>query len=180
MAFGVDELSGGCGFCYERVMRLANDGVRRVDDYVLGAHPNDYVPSESGLFGEKLCNLKIDWAALLPYFDNNLAIADQIFLADYNAKCRQNSMPLARLADSLGVRVFYPWLDDRFIDFSCVSRLNGGLIQRPAKRKHSPQELAEVWCLAQRWRRGNKGSVRPPEKSTKDFCRRLRILCLTA
>jgi len=115
---GVDEFFGGYSFRYERAMRLANDGMNRVDAYVLGAHPNDYVPSESDLFGEKLRRLKVDWAALLPYFDNHLAILDQIFLADYNAKCRQNFIPLARLADPLRIQVFYPWVDDRFIDFS--------------------------------------------------------------
>ena len=115
---GVDEFFGGYGFRYERVMRLINEGMKRVDAYVLGAHPYDYVPSESEMFGENLRKVKIDWTALLPHFDNNLAILDQLFLADYNAKCRQNFIPLAGLADPLRIQVFYPWLDDRFIDFS--------------------------------------------------------------
>jgi len=115
---GVDEFFGGYDFRYERVMDMINSGMRRVDAYLLGAHPNDYVSSESDLFGAKLRNVKVDWDDLLPYFNNDLSILDQVFLADYNAKCRQNFIPLARFSDSLGIQVFYPWLDDRLIDFS--------------------------------------------------------------
>jgi len=127
---GVDEFFGGYGFRYERVMKLHRTGMGRPDAYVQGAHPNDYVTSRSDLFGEKLRHVEVDWNALLPYFDNDLTFLDQAFLADYNAKCRQNFVPLAGFAQSLGVNVFYPWLDDRFIDFS---------LRIPAEWKYEPK-----------------------------------------
>ena len=127
---GVDEFFGGYGFRYERAMKLHSDGMSRLDAYVQGAHPNDYVTSRSDLFGKELQHVQVDWNALLPYFDNDLAFLDQMFLADYDAKCRQNFVPLAGFAKSLGINVFYPWLDDRFIDFS--SRI-------PAEWKYEPE-----------------------------------------
>jgi len=127
---GVDEFFGGYGFRYEHVMRLQNSGMSRLDAYVQGAHPNDYVNSGSDLFGEKLRHIQIDWNALLPYFDNDLTFLEQMFLADYNAKCRQNFAPLAGFAQSLEINVFYPWLDDRLIDFS---------LRIPTEWKYEPE-----------------------------------------
>jgi len=127
---GVDEFFGGYGFRYEQVMKLHNAGTGRLHAYVQGAHPNDYVTSRSGLFGEKLRHIEIDWAALFPCFDNGLTFLNQMFLADYDAKCRQNFVPLAGFAQSLGVEVFYPWLDDRLIDFS---------LRIPADWKYEPE-----------------------------------------
>jgi len=127
---GVDEFFGGYGFRYEQVMRLQNSGMSRLDAYVQGAHPSDYVASRSDLFGEKLRHIEIDWNALLPYFDNGLTFLDQMFLADYDAKCRQNFAPLAGFAQSLGIDVFYPWVDDRLIDFS---------LRIPAEWKYEPE-----------------------------------------
>ncbi|WP_455284815.1 asparagine synthase-related protein [[Eubacterium] cellulosolvens] len=115
---GVDEFLGGYDFRYQRVMSLVNSGMRRIDAYLRGSHPNDYIPSQSHLFGEKLRRMNVDWGTLLPYFENDLALIDQVLLADYNAKCRQNFIPLARFASPLGIYVFYPWLDDALIDFS--------------------------------------------------------------
>ena len=127
---GIDEFFGGYGFRYEHVMRLQNSGMSRLDAYVQGAHPNDYVNSGSDLFGEKLRRIQIDWNALLPYFDNDLTFLEQMFLADYDAKCRQNFAPLAGFAQSLGISVFYPWLDDRLIDFS---------LRIPTEWKYEPE-----------------------------------------
>jgi len=127
---GVDEFLGGYGFRYERVMRLHEAGTRRLDAYLQGAHPNDYVASRSDIFGEKLRQIEIDWNSLLPYFENGLAFLDQMFLADYDAKCRQNFIPLAGFAQSLAINVIYPWLDDRFIDFS---------LRIPAEWKYEPE-----------------------------------------
>lgn len=115
---GVDEFFGGYDFRYRRVIDLANSGIRRLDAYLAGSHPNDYVDAKSDMFGHRLRQVEIEWDRLLPYFDNDLSILDQIFLADYNGKCRQNFVPLAGFASSLGMSVIYPWLDDRFIDFS--------------------------------------------------------------
>ena len=127
---GVDEFFGGYGFRYERVIKLHNAEMRRLDAYVQGAHPNDYVTSRSDLFGEKLRHIEVNWNALLPYFDNSLSLLDQMFLADYDAKCRQNFVPLAGFAQFLGIDVFYPWLDDRLIDFS---------LRIPAEWKYEPE-----------------------------------------
>jgi asparagine synthetase B (glutamine-hydrolysing) len=127
---GVDEFFGGYGFRYEQVMELHKAGMGRLDAYVQGAHPNDYVTSRSDLFGEKLRNIEIDWNALFPYFDNGLTFLNQMFLADYNAKCRQNFVPLADFAESFRIEVLYPWLDDRLIDFS---------LEIPADWKYEPE-----------------------------------------
>lgn len=115
---GVDEFFGGYDFRYQQVMNLVGSGMTGLDAYLQGSHPNDYVGSESGLFGDRLRQVDIQWRTLFPYFDNDLAFLDQIFMADYNAKCRWNFIPLAGLGSSLGINVFYPWLNDKFIDFS--------------------------------------------------------------
>jgi asparagine synthetase B (glutamine-hydrolysing) len=115
---GVDEFFGGYDFRYQRIMDLIARGHKPLEAYLRGAHPIDYVESESALFGKKLSRVKPDWARLFPYFDNDLDVIDQIFLADYDGKCRHNFVPLASLAGPLGIRVFYPWLDERFMDFA--------------------------------------------------------------
>jgi len=131
---GIDEFFGGYGFRYAQVLKLHKGGMGRLDAYVQGAHPSDYVASGSDLFGEKLRHIEVDWNALLPCFDNGLSFLDQMFLADYNAKCRQNFVPLAGFAQSLGIDVFYPWLDDRLIDFS---------LRIPAEWKYEPETGSE-------------------------------------
>lgn len=114
----IDEFFGGYSFRCEHVMKMHYAGTGRLDACVQGAHPNDNVASRSDQSGETLRNIEINWNALLPYFDNDLRFLDQTFLADYDAKCRQNFVPLAEFEQSLGIEVFYPLLDDRLIDFS--------------------------------------------------------------
>ena len=115
---GVDEFFGGYDFRYRRILGLKASGMDPLEAYLSGAHSNDYVDSDSELFGEKLKRRRIRWDQLFSYFENDLSFLDQIFLADYNGKCRQNFIPLGNLASTLGIRVYYPWLDDRLIDFS--------------------------------------------------------------
>ncbi len=127
---GIDEFFGGYGFRYAKVLKLHKAGMGRLDAYVQGAHPSDYVASRSDLFGEEFRHIEVNWDALLPWFDNGLSFLDQMFLADYNAKCRQNFVPLAGFAQSIGINVFYPWLDDRLIDFS---------LRIPTEWKYEPE-----------------------------------------
>lgn len=119
---GVDEFYGGYGFRYERVIEYVNRGQSPVDSYVMGAHPNDYVGEE--IFGNNMKNIHIDWEELFPYFRNGLPILEQIFLSDYNSKCRQNFVPLAKLSKELGFQIHYPWVADEFIDFSMIVPTN--------------------------------------------------------
>jgi len=115
---GIDEFFGGYGFRYKKVLQLIDNGCGRVESYLKGAHPNDYVDSDE-MFGPKLKGVEINWSNLFPFFSNNgLSILEQIFIADYNAKCCQNFIPLARLESKLGLHIYYPWLADRLIDFS--------------------------------------------------------------
>lgn len=115
---GVDEFYGGYGFRYEKVKRYVENGMGRLGSYLRGAHPYDF-PDNEDMFGPKLKKIVVPWNVLLPYFDDNeLSLDDQVLLADYNAKCRQNFIPLARHARAFGIDVYYPWLTDRFIDFS--------------------------------------------------------------
>jgi asparagine synthase (glutamine-hydrolysing) len=115
---GVDEFYGGYGFRYEKVEHLLKNGFDRIQSYVRGAHPCDYTDDES-MFGPRLRDVRVDWNALFPYFgDNGLPLIDQVMLADYNSKCRQNFIPLSCHGDQLGVRIHYPWLANRFIEFA--------------------------------------------------------------
>lgn len=127
---GVDEFFGGYDFRYRRVLDLMSTSSTRLGAYLQGAHPNDYVTPESNLFGDRLRHVSTDWDRLFPYFQNRLTLLDQIFLADYNAKCRQNFVPLAGFASSLGINILYPWLDDAFINFS---------LHIPTEWKYNPQ-----------------------------------------
>jgi asparagine synthetase B (glutamine-hydrolysing) len=114
---GVDEFYGGYSFRYEKVTQFIKNGHSKTEAYLRGSHPNDYTDNNE-MFGPKLKGTKVDWKELFPYFDNNLSLTDQFLLADYNAKCRQNFIPLADFDKSLGIHIYYPWLADAFIDFS--------------------------------------------------------------
>lgn len=114
---GVDEFYGGYGFRYEKVAQFIKNGYSKTDAYLRGSHPNDYADNNE-MLGPKLKETKVDWDTLFPYFNNNLSLIDQLLLADYNTKCRQNFIPLANYDKSLGIHIYYPWLADAFIDFS--------------------------------------------------------------
>ena len=115
---GVDEFYGGYGFRYEKVQNLVKSGLSTVESYVRGAHPCDYTDDVS-MLGPKIDHVKVDWDALFPCLGNNgLSLIDRIFLTDYNSKCRQNFIPLARHGKKLGVKIYYPWLADDFVSFS--------------------------------------------------------------
>ena len=115
---GVDEFFGGYGFRYERVLRMHSEGTDRLSAYLRGSNPLDFVEETSELFGEKLSDIRVPWAKLFPCFDNDLPFLDQVFMADYNGKCVHNFFPLADLYRMFELRPIYPWLSDRFIDFS--------------------------------------------------------------
>jgi hypothetical protein len=51
-------------------------------------------------------------------------------MADYNGKCVHNFIPLSDLYWTLGIHPKYPWLSDRFIDFS---------LKVPTHLKYDPQ-----------------------------------------
>lgn len=115
---GVDELFGGYGFRYEKVLQLISRGHSRIESYLRGAHPLDYIESDD-MFGPNLKRVEVAWNNLFPFFgDNGLSALEQIFMADYNAKCRHNFIPLTRLQSRLGLQIYYPWLADGLIDFS--------------------------------------------------------------
>jgi len=125
---GVDEFFGGYDFRYEKVLQLATAGRSRVKSYLFGAHPNDYTEDDK-MFGPLLREIEVDWNGMFPYFDNSLPLLEQVFIADYNAKCRQSFVPLARLATEVGIDICYPWLNNEFIDFS---------LRVPSELKYDP------------------------------------------
>jgi asparagine synthetase B (glutamine-hydrolysing) len=115
---GVDEFFGGYGFRYEKVLRLHKAGLDRLSAYLRGANPIDFIDEDGGLFGERLRGVNAPWRRFFPYFDSNLPLIEQIFMADYNGKCVNNFMPLSYLYKTYGIKPIYPWLSDPFIDFS--------------------------------------------------------------
>jgi asparagine synthase (glutamine-hydrolysing) len=127
---GVDEFFGGYGFRYEKVLRMHSEGTDRLLAYLKGANPLDFVDEASGFFGKKLSDVRVPWARLFPYFENNLSFLEQIYMADYNGKCVHNFMPLAGLYRAVGLRPVYPWLSDPFIDFALTI---------PSDLKYDPQ-----------------------------------------
>ncbi len=90
---GGDEIFAGYTFRYEKYLSLVNANtspLERVKSY-LSCHERDWVPDQEKLFAK---NSNFHWKniykSLLPYFDNNLPLLEQVFLADYNGKLLYN------------------------------------------------------------------------------------------
>lgn len=94
---GGDELFGGYTFRYKKFLSLTKSDSEPLDKTksYLECHERDRVPDQDRLFGK---NVNFSWSfiydQIMPYFDNQLPLLDQVFLADYNGKLLYNFLPV--------------------------------------------------------------------------------------
>ena len=118
---GGDELFGGYTFRYAKYLSLVSNSsnpLEKVKAY-LECHERDRVPDQEKLFGKKV-NFSWDsiYEILLPYFDNQLSLLDQVLLADYNGKLLYNfSIVNTKINDYFNVQSITPLLTEKLIKY---------------------------------------------------------------
>jgi len=119
---GGDELFGGYTFRYKKFLGLVDNNstsLDRVKSY-LQCHERDNVPDQDKLFGKK-ANFSWDiiYRQLSSYFDNELPLLEQVFLADYNGKLLYNFLPVnTALHNHFGLTAITPILSNEMIPYA--------------------------------------------------------------
>ena len=119
---GGDEVFGGYSFRYKKFLDnydYKSDWKDNVSLY-LECHERDWVPDQNLLFDS---TLQFDWEKIYsifrPYFDNNLAPLDQVFMADYHGKLMYDFVPThQKFLDHFNLIGMAPLLDPSIIDMS--------------------------------------------------------------
>jgi asparagine synthase (glutamine-hydrolysing) len=119
---GGDELFGGYTFRYKKFLGLANSESSPLNKAMsyLRCHERDNVPDQDKLFGKK-ANFSWDliYSQLVPYFDNNLPLLEQVFLADHNGKLLYNFLPVnTALHTHFGLTAIAPILSKEMIPYA--------------------------------------------------------------
>ena len=120
---GADEIFGGYTFRYDKFLSLVSPQVsnwtERAKIY-MSCHNRDWVPDQATMFGSRI---KFSWAQiyelLRPYFDNNLPLLDQVFLADFNGKLLHDWLPANKAFENmLNLKIESLFLTNRMISFA--------------------------------------------------------------
>jgi asparagine synthase (glutamine-hydrolysing) len=132
---GGDELFGGYTFRYKKFLGLANNTSKPLDKAksYLKCHERDSVPDQEKIFGKK-ANFSWDsiYAQLLPYFDNELPLLEQVFLADHNGKLLYNFLPVnTALHNHFELTAIAPILSGEMIPYA--THIPSSLKYDPAK-----------------------------------------------
>lgn len=119
---GGDELFGGYTFRYNKFLSLVNEDsapLDRVKSY-LQCHERDNVPDQDKIFGNRTgFSWNIVYDQLIQYFDNNLPLVDQVFLADYNGKLLYNFLPVnTALHRHFGLQAITPILSKEMVSYA--------------------------------------------------------------
>ena len=118
----------------------------------LECHERDRVSDQEKLFGKKA---NFSWNSiyeiLLPYFDNQLCLLDQVILADYNGKLLYNfSIVNTRINDYFDVQSVTPLLTEKLIQYLAsikngykynVKNNQGKIILRNLLQKYKAESL---------------------------------------
>lgn len=119
---GGDELFGGYTFRYRKFLSLLppNAGWKEKAALYMSCHERDWVPDQDRIFGPKV---KFSWDKIYqifkPYFSNNLAPLDQVFLADFNGKLLYDWVPVNKaLGNFFKLRLESIFLTKRMINFA--------------------------------------------------------------
>jgi len=119
---GGDELFGGYTFRYKKYLSLVSESSsvqEKIRAYLL-CHERDWVPDQEKIFTPKL-NFSWDeiYTILEKFFDNELDLLDQVFLADFNGKLLYNMSPVYReIHEHIGLSYVAPILNQKLIDYS--------------------------------------------------------------
>jgi len=119
---GGDELFGGYVFRYKKYHSLVSEEsstLEKVRAY-LSCHERDWIEEQEELFTEKS---DFKWtqiySILEKFFDNDLELLDQVFLADFNGKLRYNMTPLyKKIHEFFDLSYNSPILNKKLIEFS--------------------------------------------------------------
>lgn len=119
---GGDELFGGYTFRYSKFFSLVSKSSTPLDKVkaYLACHERDNVPDQQNVFGPKA---EFSWNKiyefLLPYFDNQLDLLNQLFLADYNGKLLYNfSIVNTKIHQYFEINNIVPILSPKLIRYS--------------------------------------------------------------
>ena len=116
---GGDEIFGGYTFRYKNYLKqstINTDLTNKISNY-LSCHERDHVPDQEKIFGKKI---QFSWQyihnQLKPYFENELSLIDQVFLADFNGKLLYNFNPINNnISNYFGIEMFTPLLSKKII-----------------------------------------------------------------
>jgi asparagine synthase (glutamine-hydrolysing) len=122
---GGDELFGGYSFRYSKFLDQHKGtlewGLKKALAYLESAFGRDYVEDQQQMFGQKV---HFSWDKIVdhfrPWFENNLDVMNQFFIADFNCKLAHDYVPTnSALYDYYGVKGFTPLLQSSVIDYAC-------------------------------------------------------------
>lgn len=122
---GGDELFGGYTFRYSKFLSLvkgqgSNGSWRDKAEHYLACHERDWVPDQENLFGKRAGFSWNDIYRLLrPYFDNDLSLLDQVFLADFNGKLLHDWLPTNKAFEkALDAKIESIFLTEQMVRFA--------------------------------------------------------------
>ena len=125
---GGDEVFGGYTFRYSKFLSLINSksSILEKTQAYLKCHERDSVEDQELIFGEKISfNWNFIFDQISPYFDNNLANLEQVFLADYNGKLKNNFSPINRkINDHFELTSITPLLSNELISYAATLDVN--------------------------------------------------------
>ena len=119
---GGDELFGGYTFRYKKYLSFISkesSTLEKIHAY-LSTHERDWIQEQEKIFTEKT---DFKWtqiySILEKFFDNDLELLDQVFLADFNGKLRYNMIPLyQKIHEFFDISYNAPILNKTLLKFS--------------------------------------------------------------
>lgn len=125
---GGDEVFGGYTFRYSKFLSLTNSksSVLEKTQAYLKCHERDSVNDQELIFGK---NISFNWNFIFdqisPFFDNSLSNLDQVFLADYNGKLKNNFSPInSKINDYFELTSITPLLSNELISYTSTLDAN--------------------------------------------------------
>jgi len=137
---GADEIFGGYTFRYSKFLNSISDNsspTEKIKKY-LECHERDWVVDQQDLFGK---NFNFTWNQinniLKPFFDNSLSTLDQLFLADFNGKLKNNFIPnYEKFYNFFKISSISPFLENSVIE--------EGLHMSPEKKYNSLANMGKL------------------------------------
>lgn len=148
---GGDELFGGYTFRYEKFLSLINEK-STIDEKIhayMSCHERDNVPDQEDIFSNKMeFSWKIFYSLLRPFFNNDLSLIEQIFLADYNGKLIFNFLPINHyLSNYFKINSFSPILSSELIEYALKIPINEKFDSKTNTGKIILRKLLEKYNL---------------------------------
>jgi asparagine synthase (glutamine-hydrolysing) len=117
-----DEIFGGYTFRLQKILKTTHDKMTWKDKVklYLSCHERDWVPDQEKLFSK---GMNFSWDEIYEkfkiYFDNNLSVIDQVFLADFNGKLLHDWIPTnKKFEKDLNLSINSIFLNPKLINFA--------------------------------------------------------------